>query len=130
MKKTKILSGNFSAGDGKKGNFSGYNTKGQRIFVNKKQMDSLGIKTDAEVKPFYAVIDEKEIDTFDANGVLTGVMTKRLQALSVFKTEAELIDAVNADDLLEINAKSALVKSANAVGLTQAQLDAVLMASI
>jgi hypothetical protein len=130
MKKTKILSGNFSAGDGKKGNFSGYNTKGQRIFVNKKQMDSLGIKTDAEVKPFYAVIDEKEIDTFDANGALTGVMTKRLQALSVFKTEAELIDAVNADDLLEINAKSALVKSANAVGLTQAQLDAVLMASI
>lgn len=130
MKKTKILSGNFSSGEGKKGNFSGYNTAGQRIFINKKQMESLGFKTDADVKPFFAVIDTKEIDTLDAEGAATGVMVKRLQALSVFKTEADLIAAVNADALLDINATAALKVAATAAGLTDAQVTALATQSV
>lgn len=128
MKKTKIVAGNFSSGEGKKGNFSGYNASGQRIFINKKQMEGLGITKDADVKPFFAVIAEREIDTLDESGTATGVMVKRLQALSVFKTEAELIDAVNADNLLEVKAKSALKEAATAANLGQKEVEALLAA--
>ncbi len=131
-RQTQILSGNF-AGEKSKGNFSGYNAKGERIFIHKKAMENLGWKADKDVKyPFFAVVGEKEITTTDENGDLTNppVLTKRLQALSVFTKREDLLNAVNADALLEIEAKGALVSSAKAAGLTEASLRQLVEASI
>jgi hypothetical protein len=130
MKSTKILSGKFANAEGQKGNFTGYNAKGQRIFIHKAQMDALGWTKDADVKPFFALIDEKDIQTRDANGELTDVLVKRLQALSVFKTQEELIDAVNADAKIELAAAIDLKASATSAGLTDAQLSSLLSVAI
>ena len=129
-KSTQILSGNFSAGEGKKGNFTGYNAKGEKIFVHKAQMETLGFKENKDVKPFFAVIGEREINTLDEDGQPTGKITKRVQALSVFKDSKSLIEAVNSDAVLEIQAKAALKTEATAVGLTEKSLEALLNASI
>jgi len=129
-KSTQILSGNFSAGEGKKGNYTGYNAKGEKIFVHKAQMETLGFKTDKDVKPFFAVIGEREIQTLDESGEPTGKTTKRLQALSVFKDSKSLIEAVNSDAVLEMQAKAALKAEATAQGLSEKALSALLEASI
>jgi len=129
-KSTQILSGNFSAGEGKKGNFTGYNAKGEKIFVHKAQMETLGFKVDKDVKPFFAVIGEREIATRDEDGNLTDKMTKRLQALSVFGTSEALISAVNSDAVLELKAKAALKTEATTAGLSEKALSALLEASI
>lgn len=129
-KSTQVISGNFS-GEGKKGNFTAYNVKGDKIFIHKSMMERLGFKADKDVKfPFFAVIGEREINPFDENGQPTNVLTKRLQALSVFKTDKELIDAVNSDAVLEIKAKAALKTEATAAGLTEASLNALMNASV
>lgn len=130
MNNTKILSGKFATGDGQLGNFTGYNAKGQRIFVHKAQMDSIGMTDDKSFKPFFAIIGEREIATRDANGDLTDVMVVRTQALSVFKTQEDLIDATNADAKLTIAAASDLKSAASSSGLSDAAIDALLTASI
>ena|SRR6478609_7082799 len=129
-KSTQILSGNFSAGEGKKGNFTGYNVTGDKIFVHKRLMETLGFKVDKDVKPFFAVIGEREINPFDENGEPTNVLTKRLQALSVFPDNKTLIAAMNSDIVLELQAKAALKTEAVAAGLTEKSLEALLNASI
>ncbi len=130
MKSTKILSGKFANGEGQKGNFTGYNAKGQRIFIHKAQMEALGWAKDADVQPFYALVDEKDIQTRDANGELTDVLVKRLQALSVFKTQEELVDALNADAKIEVAAALDLKATASSAGLTDTQLNSLLAVAI
>jgi hypothetical protein len=128
MKTTKITSGKFANAEGQKGNFTGYNALGERIFIHKAQMESLGWKTDADVKPFFALVDTKEIQSRDAEGELTETLVKRLQALSVFKTMEELVDAKNADAKIEIAIRKDLESTVNASGLTQASVDALMTA--
>lgn len=128
-RRTQILSGNF-AGEGSKGNFNGYNLDGERIFVAKKQIEALGIKKDADFKPFYAMVDEREFNNLDDNQQPTGTTFKRLQALSVFKTREEFISAMNSDKLLDIDAAKELKAAATTAGLTEVQLNAILTASI
>jgi len=130
MKSTKIVTGKFANGDNQKGNFTGYNASGKRIFIHKAQMESLGYKTDADVKPFFALVDEREIQTRDANGELTDVLVKRLQAMSCFKTEAELVDAVNADAKIDIAIALDLKATAGSAGLTESQLNSLLASAI
>lgn len=130
MKSTKILNGKFANGEGQKGNFTGYNAGGQRIFIHKAQMESLGYKTDADVKPFFALVDSKDIQTRDANGELTDVLVKRLQALSCFKTQEELIEAVNSDAKIEIAVALDLKTTASSAGLTDAQMNSLLASAI
>lgn len=129
-RQTKITSGKFATGEGSKGNFTGYNAKGERVFIHKAQMESIGMSKNEDFKPFYALIDEKDIQTRDENGELTDIMVKRLQALSVFKSAEDLISAVNADSLLEIQAKQALVASAKSSGLDQKAVDLLLANAI
>jgi len=129
-KSTQILSGNFAKSEGNKGNFTGYNAKGEKIFIHKALMEGLGIKADKDFKPFYAVIGVREIATRDENGELTTTLVKRLQALSVFKTDVELINAVNSDAVLEIKAKAALKTEATTAGLTESALNALMSASV
>ena len=126
MKQTQILSGKFSTGDKAKGNFTGYNAAGEKIFIFKEQMATLGFKTDADVKPFFALVDTKEIATRDENGEITTTLVKRLQATSVFKTAAEIISAVNSDKLLALEAAAQLKTAATAAGLTEAAVNSLL----
>ena len=137
MKQTQILSGNFAigkdaiTGKDKAGNFSGYNAKGKRIFIHKAQMEALGFKTDADLKgkfPLFAIVDDRELPVRDENGEVTNppVMTKRLQALSVFTTKEAMISAYNSDAEFEIAAKSALQNTAKTAGLSVEAVNALL----
>jgi hypothetical protein len=93
-------------------------------------MDALGFTKDADVKPFFALVDERDIQTRDANGELTDVLVKRLQALSVFKTQEDLVDAVNSDAKIEIAAALDLKATATSAGLTDQQVNSLLSAAI
>lgn len=127
-RKTTIVSGNFATGKDAKGNFSGYNSDGEKIFISKQQLTNIGWNEQKDVVfPFYVIAGEREIGTRDANGVLTTVTTSRLQALSVFKTSEELIKASNADFKLEIEAKKDLAETASASGLPQETINSLLM---
>jgi hypothetical protein len=125
-----ILSGNFSKAEGSKGNFSGYDSEGVRIFIHKAQMEGLGITKDADVKPFYALVAERDIQTRDIDGNLTDVLTKRLQATAVFKTEGELYNAKNSSARLQLGAMLDLQKTASAQGLSESQVNALLSTAV
>ena len=126
MRQTQILSGKFSSGADAKGNFSGYNAGGERIFIHKAQMEAAGF-TDGNVKfPFYALIANKPIQTRDANGDITEVVVDRLQALSVFTTDEALTAAVNADYALTLKAAAARKEMATAAGLNEASVNQLL----
>jgi hypothetical protein len=127
MRQTQILSGKFSTGADSKGNFSGYNAGGERIFIHKSQMESVGFNTADDVKfPFYALIANKPIQTRDANGDITEVVVDRLQALSLFKSAAELTAAVNADFALSLDAAKARKEMATAAGLNEESVNTLL----
>lgn len=131
MKATTILSGNFSTGEGALGNFSGYNSSGQRIFIFKQQMEGVGFKETKDLKyPFFALMAEREIETRDDSGELTGTMVKRVQATAVFKTMDELITAKNSDAIIEIKSASALATEATTAGFDKEQVKALLEVSI
>jgi len=139
-----ILSGNFSSGKvnpkdpnskDKQGNFSGYNEDGQRIFINKQLMSSLGFNTDADLKKdgkfvsFFAIYDSKEIPAPDASGELTLTAT-RVQATSLFTTEDAMINAFYASERRKIVGQGGLKTLASTVGLSDASVNAILSASI
>lgn len=137
-----ILSGKFTTGDTAKGNFTAYNEAGDRIFIHKSQMESLGWKADKDVVfPFYAIMDEKDINTRDDNGELTDVLVKRLQALSVFKTQDALVEASVSGAkissaitlqkrLLELDSMVQFKAKADSAGLTETMVNALVSASI
>jgi len=135
-----ILSGNFSSGKAangkdKQGNFSGYNEDGQRIFISKQLMSSLGFNTDVDLKkdgkftPFFAIYDSKEIPAPDANGELTLTAT-RVQATSLFTSEEAMINAYYASERRKIVGQGGLKTLASTVGLSDANVNAILTASI
>jgi len=126
LRKTKIYSGNFANGEGQRGNFSGYNSKGERIFIHKNQMENIGMKEDKDFAPFYALIDEREIQTRDTNGDLTDVTVKRLQATSVFKTQEELLEAYNEDFTLNVADAEYKQALASKAGLSEKAVEALL----
>lgn len=130
MKSTKILSGKFANAEGQKGNFTGYNSAGERIFIHKSQMETIKMKADADFKPFFALTDEKDIQTRDANGELTETTVKRLQALSVFTTLEELMSAENSDFELKIASNKYRNNLASTSGLNEAQINALMEVSI
>lgn len=129
MKNFTAQSGAFTTA----GNYTAYSSKGERIFVHKRVMQSQGWLKDADVKlPFYAIIDNKEIGQLDANGNPavnadgTAVLVSRLQALSVFKTKEDLINAQVDDITLDIEVKSAIKASASSAGLTETAINSLL----
>ena len=127
VRQTQILSGKFASGDKQKGNFTGYNAAGERIFIHKAQMEAVGFNTADDVKfPFFALIATKPIQTRDANGDITEVVVDRLQALSLFKSAAELTAAVNADFALSLDAAKARKEMATAAGLNEESVNTLL----
>ena len=125
MKNYSISSGNFTGN----GNFSGYTALGQRIFIHKRQMESLGWSKAEEVKyPFFVIGEVKQIGQLDEQGAPktsaegTPVLVDRLQALSCFKSKQEMIDAHVDTATLDISIKAAVKSSASAAGLSEAAI--------
>jgi hypothetical protein len=121
-----INSGNFSPN----GNFNGYNTKGERVHIYKRQMDALGIKVDADFKQFFAIVAKKTYGAkLDASGnaipYADGKLTMtRDTATAVFKTKKEYIDAHVIDATLDAEVAQAIKKEYSAVGITsEAELE-------
>jgi hypothetical protein len=118
MKTLTIVSGNFATSDKNKGNFTGYTALGERIFIHKNMVESVGIKTNDDFKKLgklFAVVAEREFDVVDANNQATGEKFSRTQALSIFTKIEEISDAVNADFKLQVTItkdRSAIAKSA------------------
>jgi hypothetical protein len=121
MKSTSIIQGNFAKSAGNKGNFTAYNAQKEQIFINKALVATIGITNDATFKPFFALISERMITPFDANGVPMAP-TPRLEATSVFLTEDELIKAELADYSLEIK-KQVMKRQMLETAIKSAELD-------
>lgn len=127
MKLTTILSGNFAKSGS--GNFTGYNSANQQIFIHKTVIEKLGIRKDADFKdPIYALIDVRVITPNDENGNPMEPVN-RLQALSVYKTPEELILAKNADAKLAIMERQDLEETVTTANLSEASMHAILSAS-
>lgn len=125
-----ITAGSFSSN----GNFSGYSRKALslgdksgRIFIAKRQMESLGWTKIEDVKfPFMVTATEREYSKIDANGVATGEMFTRLTCFSAYKNQDDLIAAEVAEATLDINVKTAVKQAASAAGLSEASINAML----
>jgi len=103
MKTVTIVSGNFATSENNQGNFTGYTSVGERIFVNKQLMTNLGITENAHFKaPLFAVIAERQFDVLDENKQPTGKTFTRTQALSIFSKVEEISEAVNADFKMQV----------------------------
>jgi hypothetical protein len=135
MKTAIITTGAFANKAGQKGNFFGRTATGNvgGIFIKKEKMESIGITTDAQFKkPIYAIIAEELITPNDENGnPLAPVL--RVSAMSVYKTEAELIEATVADNVLDtkiaIAQRKALEDALESAELTEQSVNAILSAS-
>lgn len=125
MKQMIILDGAFTSN----GNFSGYNSAGERVHIFARQMKKLGWANDEDAKfPFYCLAEVKMQDVAvkdadgkwvpqkDANGNVE--QFERLTATAVFATEADIIAATNADELLSAKTKAALTKETAAIMLS------------
>jgi hypothetical protein len=123
MQTVAILSGNFTGAN----NFSGYNASGKRIHVPARQLENLGINKDTKIQyPLYALVVEREFDVLDENSNPTGEKFKREQAGSIFLNKTDMINAVNADKLLTIEAHADLQSKAKASNLTDDAMSALL----
>jgi len=126
MKNLVINNGNFSTA----GNFSGYTALGEKVHIYKRQMETLGWSSDDDVKtPFFVIAENKNIDTIDANGVVTKTDV-RLTALSVFKTRDEIKQAHADSAFLDIEVKQAVAEQASKSGLSQSAIDSLLSVAI
>ena len=137
-----ILSGNFAIGKDaitgkeKQGNFQGKNESGDRIFISKQLMESLGFTTDADLKKdgkftksLFVIYTEATIPKADENGEYT-LTAPRVEACSVFSTEEEMLHAYTASDRRKILAQGSLKTLASTAGLSDANVNAILTASI
>ena len=126
MKNLVINNGKFTAA----GNFSGYTALGERVHIFGRQMETLGWSKTEDVKfPFFSIAQLKDVDTIDANGVVTAT-DQRLTALSVFKTREEIKQAHADAAFLDIEVKQAVVDQASKSGLSQAAIDSLLSVAI
>ena len=122
MKTVAIISGNFT----ENGNFSGYNAAGTRIHISGRTMESAGMKKGDKITfPLYSTVVEREFNVVDEQGKETGETFKREQAGSVFTTKQALIEAVNADKVLALEAAADLTAKATAAGLTEEAINAL-----
>jgi hypothetical protein len=130
MQNFAILSGDFSAA----GNFSGYSKKALsfgdhsgRIFISKRQMDSLGLSKAADIKfPIFVTATERDYNRLDANGNPSGETFKRLTAFSVYKTQEDLNAAEVAEAMVDISTQSAVRQAASAAGLSETAVASLL----
>ena len=129
MKNVKIISGNFTEA----GNYSAYDNKGTRYFVNKRVMENNGWSSDTDVTlPFFANVVTKPIGQLDANGEPlvdangVAVTVLRDQITCIYKTKEALIADAIEEVALDIEIQSAIQAHATTAGLSQTRVNALL----
>ena len=129
MKNVKIISGNFTEA----GNYSAYDNKGTRYFVNKRVMENNGWSTEADVTlPFFANVVTKPIGQLDSNGEPlvdsngVAVTVLRDQITCIYKTKEALIQDAIDEVSLDIDIQSAIQAHATTAGLSQTRVNALL----
>ena len=127
-----IVSGNFSSGEKAQGNYTGYTALGKKVFIFKRQMESLGWSSNEDIQyPFYAVAEEKTIGKLDANRnpmldeAGNPVTTQRLQATSVFTTKDAIINACVEEYTLGAEIKEQVAKVGKSKGLSDAVVNSL-----
>jgi hypothetical protein len=115
-----IQSGNW-AKDSKNGNFTGYNSKGERVHIYGAQMTSLGFKHGEAVKfPLFVIAMPKTYSKVDDEGKeIEGTEFTRLTATAVFTDQKALAGAHIADVSLDIAVKNAIKSTAKDAGLDE-----------
>ena len=133
MKNYAIRSGNFTGN----GNYSGYTALGERLFIHKNLLESMGWKKNEDVKfPFFAIGAVKQIGQLNEDGTPktnadgSPVLVDRLQALSVYGSKESLVAAHVDVATLDIDIKGAIMTSAKASGLTESALSSLMAASV
>lgn len=122
MKPAIIVNGNFS----KAGNFTAITTTGESFFVKASQMESIGMASPESVKfPIFAFTDTKMRNFRDGEGNLKEVAEPRLEALSLFKTEAERAAAYALENTQNISLNKAVKEAYSAAGLTEDEVTAL-----
>ena len=130
-----VTAGNFANKTGQSGNFNAKNSIGERFFISKELMHSIGIKTDAEFKTakrFYAIVGTDKVgvrDEMDKTKFVEGVKNKRILALSVFKTEEEMLLAKTEDMRTFIKERKLIEKEAYDAELSTESLRVIHSAS-
>jgi len=120
IKTATIVAGKFATGKdqfGKdqKGNFTGETQIGEKYFISKELMKSIGITKDADMKAdfqFYAIISTTKIGIRDENGkIVAGVQTKREQAIKVFLDRRKMLMA-KASSALDTIEEASIIRDA------------------
>ena len=127
MKKLVITGGNWTSN----GNFSGYDREVGRVHFYGAQMKALGYEKDSVVSfPLYGIGAEKEFNQIDAEGNPTGEKFTRWQANSLFKDRKSLVEALAVDALIDVEVKQYVKTEASSAGLGEAEIAALLEATI
>ena len=125
MKNLVINNGAFT----EKGNFTGYTALGERVHIYGRQMDAIGIKSTDKVQfPLFVIADMKTINTVDKDGNETE--NQRLTALSVFAKKEDLIQAHVDSNMLTVEIAKSVKVTASSAGLSEAEVEALLEATI
>lgn len=114
------------------GNFTGYNSKGERVHVYGRQLEAIGFKPGEDVAmPLFVIAEDKTFTRVDDKGKeIEGSSFNRLTALSVFKTRDEMISAHVEDATLDMSVKQAIRKQASSAGLTEAEVAELINAAL
>ena len=127
MKNLVINNGAFTAA----GNFTGYTALGERVHIFGRQMEAIGIKKEDKVQfPLFVIADNKTINKVDAEGNPTEETAQRLTALSVFAKKEDLIQAHVDSNMLTVEITKSVKATASSAGLTEAEVEALLEATI
>jgi len=133
MKPVSIFSGKVTA----KGNLTGYNAAGERVHVSAQQLTSAGIDPTKITFPLYALTVKRTFDKRDENDkpIINNVTGKsetfdREQAGSIFLTKEAMIEAMNSDKLITIEAAKELNTAATASGLTAESIATLMESSL
>lgn len=116
MKPCLIVNGSFT----KAGNFTARTSTGEQIHVSARQMESIGMTKQEDVKfPIFGFSDIMMRNFNDANGNLKEEKEPRLETLSIFKTEAERTSAFVLENTQAITLKKAIKDAYSTAGLTE-----------
>lgn len=129
MKKLIINNGQFTAN----GNFTGYTAKGVQVHIFKRQMEALGFSSIEKVKlPFFVIAEPKDYPArVDANGNPVGQpIIGRLTAMSVFATDAAIIDAFVQETTLDARIEKAVSDARKSYNLDNQQVEDLTNASV
>ena len=133
MQKTNILRGTWSA----KGNFTGRNLSGEKIYISKSLMSDLSYKPGDDVKGFSVAYKTELIGQLDENGEpkvdpTTGELVRvpRVEATAVFKTADEMHEAFADDANHDVKIRAKIQASAKSAGLTDSAINSLLSVAI